>query len=164
MRELRHHERLLLDVSSIAAKTEEAPLGADGSGLRPGRAAFPSRIGGLGSREPAPVASARDQYWDHAKNALGIARLLVQDRRPDPLIDTACRAAIDSASRAALEQAGMRFEGDAERALARLAAPRDLLSALAPGTPAQRLESCERVIGWVAAYLRSEAPERSWGF
>ncbi len=151
-------------MSSIAAKTEQAPLGADGSGLRPGGATLPRSIGGLGSREAVPAAPVRDQYWDHARNALGIARLLVQDRRPEALIDTACRAAIDSASRAALEQAGMRFEGDAERALARLAAPRDLLSAVSSGTPANRLESCERVIAWVAAYLRSEAPERSWGY
>jgi hypothetical protein len=110
------------------------------------------------------MAPARDHYWDHARNALGIARLLVQDRRPEPLVDTACRAAVDSASRAALEQAGMRFDGDAERALARLAAPRDLVSAVAVGSAMQRLEACERVVAWVAAYLRSEAPERSWGY
>jgi hypothetical protein len=132
--------------------------------LRPSQEALPRRIEGLGSAGAAPIGLARDQFWDHAKNALGIARLLVHEGRPESLVDTACRAAIDSASRAALEQAGMRFDGDTERALSRLAAPRDLLLAVGVGTPAERLEACERVVAWVAGYLRSEAPERSWGY
>ena len=81
-----------------------------------------------------------------------------------PLVDTACRTAVEAAGRAALEQAGMCFDGDVDRALSRLAAPRELLQALGGGSPAERLLACERVIAWIAAYLRSEAPERPWGY
>lgn len=151
-------------MSSAPTETQSASQGAECNALRPAREAFPRSIGGLGSRGSAPAVPVRDQYWDHARNALGIARLLVQDRRPEALVDTACRAAIESAARAALEQAGMRYDGDAERALARLAAPRDLVSPAATRSAPERLEACERVVAWVAAYLRSEAPERSWGY
>ena len=54
----------------------------------------------------------RDRLWEHSRNALGIARLLVHEGRPEPLVDTACRTAVEAAGRAALEQAGMRFDGD----------------------------------------------------
>ncbi len=108
--------------------------------------------------------SERDRLWEHSRNALGIARLLVREGRPEPLVDTACHTAVEAAGRAALEQAGMRFDGDADRALRRLAAPRELLQALSGGSTAERLAACERVIAWIAAYLRSEAPERSWGY
>ena len=106
----------------------------------------------------------RDRLWEHSRNALGIARLLVHEGRPVPLVDTACRTAVEAAGRAALEQAGMCFDGDVDRALGRLAAPRELLQALGSGSAAERLLACERVIAWIAAYLRSEAPERPWGY
>ena len=106
----------------------------------------------------------RDRLWEHSRNALGIARLLVREARPAPLVDTACRTAVEAAARAGLEQAGMRFDGDVDRALSRLAAPRELLQALGGGSAAERLLACERVIAWIAAYLRSQAPERPWGY
>jgi len=106
----------------------------------------------------------RDRLWGHSRNALGIARLLVQEGRPAPLVDTACCTAVDAAARAALEQAGMSFDGDVDRALGRLAAPRELLRQLGSGSPAEHVAACERVIAWIADYLRSEAPERTWGY
>ena len=112
---------------------------------------------------PAPGCE-RDRLWEHSRNALGIARLLAQEGRPEPLVGTACRTAVEAAAQAALEQAGMRFDGDVDRALARLAAPRELLQALGHGSSAERVAACERVIAWLAAYLRSEAPDRTWGY
>lgn len=106
----------------------------------------------------------RDRLWEHSRNALGIARLLLHEGRPEALVDTACRTAVEAAGRAALEQADMRFDGDADRALRRLAAPRELLQALGDGSAVERLAACERVIAWIADYLRSEAPERTWGY
>ena len=112
---------------------------------------------------PAP-ACERDRLWEHSRNALRIARLLVHEGRPVPLVDTACRTAVEAAARAALEQAGMRFDGDANRALARLAAPRPFLQAVREGSAAERLAASEQVVAWIADYLRSEAPERTWGY
>jgi hypothetical protein len=49
--------------------------------------------------------------------------------------------------------------------MACLAAPRDLWSGAGADTPgAELLAEAERTVGWIAAYLRGEAPERSWGF
>jgi len=109
--------------------------------------------------------SARDAHWMHCRNSLGIARLLVQEGRPRALVRTSCLMAVESACRAALDQGGLRFDGDLRRAMACLAAPRDLWSGAGADTPgAELLSEAERTVEWIAAYLRGEAPERSWGF
>ncbi len=113
------------------------------------------------SRVP-PVA--RDVLWDHCRNSLGTARLLVHEGRPEPLLATACHMAVEAACRAALEQASLRYDGDVGWGLARLAAPRDLLAPVGGLTGGARLAAAERVVAWLAAYLRHEAPERSWGY
>lgn len=115
---------------------------------------------------PAPIVAARserERQWDHCKNALGIARLLVREGRPDALVATACVMAVEAAIRSALEQAGLPFEGDSLRALGYLSAPLDLWPGDF-GPAAERLAAAERTVGWLAGYLRSEAPERSWGY
>ena len=48
-----------------------------------------------------------DELWDHCRNSLGIARLLHHEGRPEPLVSTACRLAVETACRAALEQVGL---------------------------------------------------------
>ena len=107
----------------------------------------------------------RDVLWEHCRNSLGIARLLLTEGRPDPLVSTACRMALENACRAALEQAGLEFDGDLSRALQRLGALTDVgeleAAAVAAG---QVLATAEKAIARVAAYLRDAAPERSWGF
>ena len=110
------------------------------------------------------VPLERDVLWEHCRNALGIARLLVQESRPMPMVVTACHTAVESACRTALAQAGLRFEGDARRALEALHAPPDLAHAALGASAAERLAAAQRVVAWAAAYLRSEAPERAWGF
>ena len=110
------------------------------------------------------VPLERDVLWEHCRNALGIARLLVQESRPMPMVVTACHAAVESACRTALAQAGLRFEGDASRALEALHAPSDLGDAPPGAAAAERLAAAQRVVAWIAAYLRSAAPERAWGF
>ena len=107
--------------------------------------------------------SERDRLWDHCKNALGVARLLVREGRPEPLSATACYLAVETACRTALEQAGLPFEGDVARALGYLSAPFNLWTGQEE-TPAERLAAAEKTIGWVAGYLRAESPDRSWGF
>jgi hypothetical protein len=106
----------------------------------------------------------RDALWDHSRNALGIARLLAQEGRPASLVATACHVAVESASRAARAQAGLRFEGDTRGALAALAAPPDLWEVPTLASAAERVAAALRVVAWVAAYLRSAAPERAWGY
>lgn len=118
----------------------------------------------LASFPPVLPALGRDSLWQHARNSLSIARLLLQDGRPEALIDTACGTAVEAACRAALAQAGLFYDGDVSRALARLAAPRDLWEPeqIRPGAPT--LAAAEHAFAWIAGYLRSEAPEHSWGF
>ena len=118
----------------------------------------------LVSFPPVIAAAGRDSHWRHGRNSLSIARLLLQDGRPEALIDTACSTAVEAACRAALAQAGLFYDGDVHRALARLAAPRDLWEpdGIRPG--AATLAAAERALGWISGYLRSEAPEHSWGF
>lgn len=101
------------------------------------------------------AASGRDLLWEHCRNNLGIARLLVHERRPDALVATACRMAEETAVRAALGEAA---GGDVEAALSRFGV--DVVS----GTALERLWAAEKTVGRVAAYLRQEAPERTWGF
>lgn len=118
----------------------------------------------LASFPPIPAVLGRDSFWQHGRNSLSIARLLLHDGRPEPLIDTACGTAVEAACRAALAQAGLFYDGDVARALARLAAPRDLWEPeqVRPGAPT--LAAAERAFAWIAGYLRSEAPEHSWGY
>lgn len=109
------------------------------------------------------AAADRNAVWEHCRNALGIARLLVQEGRSVELVDTACYLAVDSACRVALEEADLVYDGDPARALGCLAAPRGLWP-LPDGTASDRLRGTERVVGWLATYLKSEAPHHSWGF
>ena len=113
---------------------------------------------------PRAEALERDRMWEHCRNALGIARLLVSEGRPTALVDTACRMAVESACRAALDLAGFEYDGDLARGLDRLSAPHALLAGLGEGPAAGRLAACEHAVGFLAGYLRSEAPEHSWSF
>ena len=104
-----------------------------------------------------------DELWDHCRNSLGIARLLHHEGRPEPLVATACRLAVETACRAALAHAGLLFEGDLVRSLRRLNAPSDIWELQETGPASRRLAAAERAVAWVAGYLRREAPDRSWG-
>ncbi|HEV8253366.1 MAG TPA: hypothetical protein VGQ78_01310 [Vicinamibacteria bacterium] len=106
----------------------------------------------------------RDLLWEHCRNNLGIARLLLHEGRPEDLVNTACRMAVETACRTALEQAGLRFDGDLESSLRRLAAPSDMWELQETGRAGRRLAAAERAVAWIAAYLRTEAPDRTWGF
>lgn len=110
------------------------------------------------------AASPRDRLWEATRNNLGIARLLVNEGRPEPLVATACRSAVEAACRTALEQTGGAFDGDLGRACEQLAVPGDLLQCVESAQGRERLEAAEKAIGWLAEYLRSEVPEKSWGF
>ena len=110
-----------------------------------------------------PPALGRDALWQHSRNSLSIARLLLHDGRPDILVGTACDLAVESACRAALAQAGLFYDGDVQHGLARLAAPRGLWTS-PEGSGAERLAAAEAAVGWIAGYLRSEAPEHAWGY
>jgi len=107
-------------------------------------------------------ATTRD-FWDHCRNSLGIARLLVHEGRPEALVATACVMAVESACRAALEQSGLPYVGDLEASLQQLAAPRDIWE-LPQAGPARRLAEAERAVAWMASYLRRVAPGRTWGY
>jgi len=111
-----------------------------------------------------PAADDRNAVWEHCRNALGIARLLVQEGRSADLVDTACYLAVESACRVALEQADLAYDGDPGRALGWLAAPRGLWPLPVDGNAHDRLRAAERVVGWLATYLKSEAPHHSWGY
>jgi hypothetical protein len=109
-------------------------------------------------------ASTRDRLWQDSRNSLGIARLLAHEGRPEPLLATACRTAVEAACRAALEQAGAAFDGDLGRAFERLALPDDLLASIESAQGRARLQAAEKAVGWLADHLRIEAPEKSWGY
>ena len=102
--------------------------------------------------------------WEHSRNSLGIARLLVHEGRPEALVATACWSAVENAFRAALDHAGAPYDGDLQRAAAALSVPEGLLLAVGSSRGERRLAAAEKAVGWVAGYLRAEAPERSWGF
>ena len=109
--------------------------------------------------------SPRDLLWEHCRNNLGIVRLLVHEGRPDFLVATACRMAVETAVRAALEESRQAFDGDLRGSLDRLEAPLDLVvgdenDLLRP----ERLAAAERAVGWVASWLRGRAPGRSWRY
>jgi hypothetical protein len=113
---------------------------------------------------PPGVLPSRDALWEHARNSLGIARLLVQEGRPEALVATACLSAVESAIRAALEHAGAPYDGDPAHGADSLSVPEALLPEVGSARGAGRLAATERAVAWVAGYLRAEAPERSWGF
>lgn len=110
-----------------------------------------------------PPRSQRDLLWEHCRNNLGIARLLLRERRPEPLVATACEMAVETAVRAALHHAGEPFAGHVGSALRQLEAPADLWPPERVH-PSQHLAEAERVVGWLSGYLRRAAPERHWGY
>jgi len=112
----------------------------------------------------AAFAGSRELHWERCRNSLGIARLLVSEGRPDALAATACRMAAEAACRSALEHAGFPFDGDLARGLNRLSAPPELWLELSAAPAIHRLGAAERVVAWIAGYLRSQAPDRSWGY
>jgi hypothetical protein len=111
----------------------------------------------------SPTAADRNLVWERCRNALGIARLLVQEYRSAELVDTACHLAVDCACRVAMEEADLVYDGDPGHALASLKAPRSLWPLPAEGEARARLRATERVVGWLATFLKSEAPHHSWG-
>lgn len=113
---------------------------------------------------PAFLGNDAHALWEHARNCLGIARLLVQEGRPDAFAATASRAALEYACRAALSQAGTDYDGDLERAFRWLSLPEDLRSGAESSQGPGRIQAVERTLAWLASYLRSEAPDRAWGF
>lgn len=110
----------------------------------------------------SPLSVEATSSWDHCRNSLGIARLLVHEGRPLALVATACRMALENGCRAALEQAGVPFEGDLETSLRRLSLKGVRVEA-AGTTGIQNLAATERALFQIATYLRSIAPGRSWG-
>jgi hypothetical protein len=114
----------------------------------------------LGGHGPAPAASA--DPWEECRNNLGIARLLVSERRPEAMIATACRMAVETACRTALEHAGLPWSGDVDQALDRLRIHRTAVEE----TPSPRalLLSAEETVALIAAWLRRQEPARTWGF
>jgi hypothetical protein len=103
-----------------------------------------------------------EELWEHSRNALGIARLLHHENRPEALVATACRLSVETACRAALEQVGVEYDGDLEMALARVGAPRDVWELQQAGPAGRRLAAAERAVAWFASYLRHAAPGRTW--
>jgi hypothetical protein len=107
-----------------------------------------------------------EALWQHSRNSVGIARLLLHERRPVGLLDTACRAAMEYACRAALHATGRSFSGDVARSLECLAAPQDLVGEVAElREDAQaHLAATERVLAWAADQLRRACPGRPWHY
>src|SRR4030095_2613278 len=94
--------------------------------------------------------SARDAYWEHCRNSLGIARLLVHEGRPRALVLTSCLMAVESDGRDPRDQSVRRVDGTLRRALTRLAAPRDLWGGAAEeDSAAQILAGAEATIAWM---------------
>ena len=112
------------------------------------------------ARPVAPDAAAG--LWEDCRNSLGIARLLVNERRPEALVDTACRMAMETACRAALEHTGALWPGDLDAALRHLHVRRDALTR-EPSARTRLLEA-EETVALVAAWLRRQDPGRTWGF
>src|SRR6185503_8437486 len=110
-------------------------------------------------------ASRRDQLWSDCRNSLGIARLLAHEGRPEALIATACRLAVEGGCRAALEQLGLPYDGDLDQALLDLKVEAEWMASAAADIPARALLlAAERTVGSIAAFLRDADPGRSWGF
>ncbi|HET9317895.1 MAG TPA: hypothetical protein VFQ51_20040 [Vicinamibacteria bacterium] len=110
-----------------------------------------------------PVAtSVQADRWEECRNNRGIARLLVSERRPEPLVATACRMAVESACRTALQHAGLPWSGDVDAALDRLRIHR--VSMEEAPTPRSLLLAAEETVALIAAWLRRQEPNRTWGF
>jgi hypothetical protein len=115
----------------------------------------------------APTGSIDPEaLWQHSRNSVGIARLLLHERRPIDLLDTACRAAMEYACRAALHAAGQAYTGDVARSLERLAAPQELLGEVSTlrSEGAACLAATERVLAWAATQLQRTCPDRAWRY
>ena len=102
---------------------------------------------------PPTVTDPADDLWEHCRNSLGIARLLVHDRRPDNLVATACRMAVEAACRLACEQRGLRWDGNLQRVLDRLEAPAPLRVEPLGLAGSARLQLAERRVTWLASLL-----------
>ena len=97
--------------------------------------------------------------WRRCRESLGIARLLVNERRPAPFVETACQLAVENGCRAALALTGQSFDGDVRSALHSLNAPEELLAA-----PGVDLAHTERAVEWLAGRLKNQVPDRAWGY
>jgi hypothetical protein len=117
----------------------------------------------VAAARPAVVPSPPAELWEECRNNLGIARLLVNERRPEPMIATACRMAVETACRAALEQEGLPWSGDVDAALDRLRVHRSPADEASP-TPRALLLRAEETVALIAAWLRRHEPTRTWGF
>jgi hypothetical protein len=111
---------------------------------------------------PSTITDPSDDLWEHCRNGLGIARLLVHEKRPEHLVATACRMAVESACRLTCERVGRRWDGDVRTALDLLSAPDPLRIEETGLRPGERLALAERRVTWLASVLRSQAPERCW--
>jgi len=117
--------------------------------------------------QPAPARSIDPEaLWQHSQNSVGIARLLLHERRPVGLLDTACRTAMEYACRAALHAAGQPFSGDVARSLECLAAPRELVGEVSEPREgaAEHLAAAERVMAWASGQLQRVCPGRTWRY
>ena len=115
----------------------------------------------MAAASPAVVPGGAAERWEECRNNLGIARLLVSERRPEQMVATACRMAVETACRAALEHAGLPWSGDVDAALDKLRIHR-VTAAEAP-TPRSLLLAAEETVALVAAWLRRQEPARTWG-
>jgi hypothetical protein len=118
----------------------------------------------VAAARPAVVPGASSDLWEECRNNLGIARLLVNERRPEPMVATACRMAVETACRAALEQEGLSWSGDVDAALDRLRIHRGAPEAQEIATPRSLLLRAEETVALIAAWLRRHEPARTWGF
>lgn len=116
----------------------------------------------MAAARPVVAPSVPAERWEECRNNLGIARLLVSERRPEALVATACRMAVESACQAALEHAGMSWSGDVDSALDRLRVHR--VAAEEAPTPRSLLLAAEETVALIAAWLRRQEPGRTWGF
>ena len=119
----------------------------------------------LASFPPVLPALGRDSLWQHARNSLSIARLLLQDGRPE----RSHRHRLRHRGRSRMPRGarpGWPLLRRRRVSAPWLAWPRRASSGsptrLGPGPPT--LAAAEHALAWIAGYLRSEAPERSWGF
>ena len=110
----------------------------------------------------AVVPGVSSERWEECRNNLGIARLLVSERRDESMIATACRMAVETACQAALEHAGLPWSGDVDSALDRLRIHR--VVADETPTPRSLLLCAEETVALIAAWLRRQEPARTWGF
>src|SRR4051794_1281216 len=88
-------------------------------------------------------ADPKDVLWGHCRNILGIARLLVHERRSTRLVSTACYMAVDTARR-----------------VADISEPE--VAAVPGWSAAEHLAWAERQVAGIASRLRTDAPGRSW--